>query len=251
MAAGAHSRAPFRGKATAQSFVRSLAFKQRLRICNAYPYDSALEVYVAGKKVTATPMAYKSCDEFLPELHVEDEIDFKVAGTNAGTFTISDLPSSDAVLLMVVYRHNTLSTAVAFESHVFADLASSQVAVMDTYRGTQRAELRIQDAAESGVTHPPRIELLRYDNVVAVDSGAYEVSLRDAGSSTTTARAELVALPKEAYVVLRCGVDAQVGRSYPQELVVYPRSERAQLGAAPRPGPSWAALALLLAAAAA
>lgn len=231
-AAGTNSQTELRGgKLMTHSFVRSLAFKQRLRICNAYPYESALDVYLAKTKLTMEmPLAYKSCGEFFPELHIDDEIDFKVDGTSAGTFTISDLPQNDAVLLMVIYRHSTTSTAVAFESHVFANLGSPQIAVLDTYKGAAEAELRIQDKAESKTQL--RSELLRFDNVVAVDPGVYQVLLRDVQSNATKGSSDLVAVPRESYVVIRCGVEAQVGKSYPEELMVFPVSDRAMLGSA-------------------
>eukprot|EP00425_Heterocapsa_triquetra_P046211 CAMPEP_0195067180 /NCGR_PEP_ID=MMETSP0448-20130528/12320_1 /TAXON_ID=66468 /ORGANISM="Heterocapsa triquestra, Strain CCMP 448" /LENGTH=271 /DNA_ID=CAMNT_0040098553 /DNA_START=87 /DNA_END=899 /DNA_ORIENTATION=+ len=253
-ASGIGSHAPLRAKRTARSFVRSLELKQVLRVCNAYPFSSSLDVYIGRSKLTSRPLAYKSCGEFAPALQVGDKIDFKVADSNAGTFTISDLPSSDAVLLMVVYRHDTISTAVSFESHVFSSLATAQVAVLDTYRGSAKSELRIQDAASPPEVprEPPqaagaqdvRSELLRYDSVVAVDPGLYELLLladdadaaQPAGENTKAvarvgARADLVAKPREAYVVIRCGVEAQEGTAYPQELMVYPHTDKQALGA--------------------
>lgn len=233
-AAGRDGRMQIRGQhlSPAHSFVRSLAFKQRLRICNAYPYESALDVFIGQEKLTTAPLAYKSCGEFRPQLRVDDEINFKVDSTSAGTFTISDLPNNDAVLLMVIYRHSTLSTAVAFESHVFANLGSPQIAVLDTYRGKAQAELRIQDNAQAKAHM--RSELLRFDNVVAVDPGFYDVLLRTAEGNATQvkAKSKLVAVPRESYVVIRCGAEAQVGRSYPEDLMVYPSSDpRAMDGA--------------------
>jgi len=227
--AGARGEHDSRGGTLAtHSFVRSLAFKQRLRICNAYPYASPLDVFIGQARLTTEPLPYKVCGEFLPELRVDDKIDFKVDGTSAGTFTISELPNNDAVLLMVIYRHSTGSTAVAFESHVFAGLNSPQIAVLDTYKGEAKAELRIQDKTQSQINL--RSEVLRFDNVVAVDPGVYEVLLLNETSNSTKAKAELVAVPHEAYVVIRCGVEAQLGQRYPEELMVYPMSDRRNLG---------------------
>lgn len=225
----------------ANSFIRNLEFKQKLRVCNAYPYGSPLDVYVGRKKFTVEPLAYKSCGEFAPALKTGDKIDFKVEEASAGTFTISDLPSSDAVLLMVIFRHDTVSTAVSFESHVFASLMSAQVAVLDTYKGSAKSDLRIQDQGEKKTM---RSELLRYDNVVAVNPGVYEVMLQSEGGDTK-AKAELVAVPKESYVVMRCGVEAQVGTPYPQELMVFPLSDKRALGTAHTAKPT--VLALLMA----
>lgn len=233
--ATAAAGAPLRSKhVAAHSFVRSLELKQVLRVCNAYPFTSALDVFVGKNKVTETPLAYKSCGEFTPALSVGDRVDFKVGESNAGTFTISDLPNSDAVLLMVIYRHDTVSTAVSFESHVFASLQSAQIAVLDTYKGTEKSELRIQDMLEKGPEGEApgeiRSELLRFDSVVAVDPGQYEVLL----VGEKTARSELVAVQREAYVVMRCGVQAEEGPAYPQDLMVYPHTDKKALGAATR-----------------
>lgn len=241
LVAGTNSHNSIRGTAggkqpAAVSFIRNLEFKQTLRVCNAYPYGSALDVFVGHIKLTETPLAYKSCADFAPALQGSDKIDFKVDDTSVGTFTISGLPQSDAVLLMVIFRHDTMSTAVSFESHVFASLVSAQVAVLDTYKGSAKSEVRIQDSPKpdkDGKTVQVRSELLRYDNVVAVNPGIYEVLLQDKVGGETKAKESLVAVQKEGYVVMRCGVEAQVGTAYPQELIVYPRSDRRALGAAP------------------
>merc|ERR1740121_2665630 len=77
------------------------------------------------------------------------------------------------------------------------------------------------DAA--GSEKSQRKEELRYDSVVAVNPGIYHVALTEGGE--TKAQNELVALNRQSYVVLRTGVEAERGPSYPQELVVYPRSD--------------------------
>jgi len=225
------------GSAVAHSFIRTLAFQQKLRICNAYPYDMALDVIVAKENLTAEegPLAYKTCREFKQELHVDDEVDFKIGSTSVGTFTISALPASDAVLLLVIYRANTLSTAVSFESHVFANLQSPQIAVMDLYKGIATAELRVQDTNNEGKSAMElRSELLRYNNVVAVDPGIYQILLRDVKTNGTKAMETLVARPEESYVVIRCGVEAQLGDSFPQDLIAYPLPQRDEHSAAMR-----------------
>jgi len=223
VAAGTNSQTQLRsGQAgAARSFIRNLEFKQPLRVCNVYPYNAALDVWIGKKKLTETQaLGYKSCEEFNPGLQAGEKIDFKVADSSVGTFTISDLPQSDSVLLMVIYRHDTLSTAVSFESHVFANSMQAQVAIIDTYKGKATSELRIQDRQNSKV---PRSEILRYESVVAVTPGIYDVVLRDS-TGEEKAKDDLVALQHEAYVVLRCGVEAQEGQAYPQELLIFPRS---------------------------
>jgi len=204
-------------------FVKSLEFKHRLRVCNAYPYSAALDVYRGkNEKLTDAAMPYKGCKDFLSPLKAGDKLEFKVGDASAGTFSISDLPNNDAVLLLVIHRHDTLSTAVSFESHVFANLLNAQVAIIDTYKGSAKALPRIMDVQHSGKNG--RSEELRYDSVVAVNPGMYNVVLA-ATDGSVKAKGELVALNRESYVVMRTGVESAQGPSYPQELVVYPQSE--------------------------
>mmetsp|Transcript_3109 Transcript_3109/g.9750 ORF Transcript_3109/g.9750 Transcript_3109/m.9750 type:complete len:283 (-) Transcript_3109:109-957(-) len=217
----------------AEGFVRALEFQHRLRVCNAYPYSAALDVYRDGtERLTGkAPMAYKECRDFVSTLKEGDKLEFKVGDASAGTFSVSDLPSHDAVLLLVIHRHDTLSTAVAFESHVFANLMNAQVAVIDTYKGSARSTPRILDAVAAETPNKKntvRSEELRYNSVVAVNPGRYEVEL-DGTDGEMKSKGELVALNHESYVILRTGVEAQLGDAYPQELVVYPRSAVALL----------------------
>jgi len=170
-------------------------------------------------------MPYKACKDFEAPLKAGDKLEFKVGDANAGTFSVSDLPNNDAVLLLVIHRHDTVSTAVSFESHVFANLVNAQVAVIDTYKGAARATPRIKD--EQGMASG-RSEELRYNSVVAVNPGKYDVTL-DAQDGSEQAKTELVALNRESYVVLRTGVESQQGESYPEELVIFPQSDPALL----------------------
>jgi len=141
---------------------------------------------------------------------------------------VSDLPNNDAVLLLVISRHDTLSTAVSFESHVFANLANAQVAIIDTYKGHGKSVPHISEVTGPIRTGKAKIEELRYNSVVAVNPGKYAVALDDK-ADVVQATAGLVALNRESYVVLRVGVQAQQGESFPEELVVFPQSDPAYL----------------------
>jgi len=223
-ALAAASASKVQGVLRAGGFVRALEFKHRLRVCNAYPYAAALDVF-RGKNERMTddgPMPYKQCKDFLSPLKAGDKLEFKVGEASAGVFSVSDLPNNDAVLMLVIHRHDTLSTAVSFESHVFANLLNAQVAIIDTYKGSAKGMPRIMDA--EGQSKASRSEELRYDSVVAVNPGVYQVVLAGKDGETK-AKSELVALNRESYVVMRTGVEAQQGPSYPQELVVYPHSD--------------------------
>jgi hypothetical protein len=223
-------------QAPAVSFIRSLSFRQTLRVCNAYPQGVALDVFVGKDQLTKEKaVPYKSCAEFSQPLTPGQKVDFRVAESVVGTFTISDLPQSDATLMMVIYRHDPRSTAVAFESHVFPDSVQAQVAVIDTYKGKSVSEVVIRDR---GNATAPRQELLRYSTVVAVAPGTYDVVLQGDGIERSTH--PLVAKMHTPYVVLRCGVDAEVGQSFPEEVVIFPQSQEEKSGAAGMAG--WAGL---------
>merc|ERR1740138_610498 len=208
----------------AAGFVRALEFSHRLRVCNAYPYAAALDVFRGkSEKLTSdAPMHYKTCRDFQAPLKSGDKLEFKVGDASAGTFSVSDLPSNDAVLLLVIHRHDTLSTAVSFESHVFANLQNAQVAIIDTYKGVAKATPSIMDVAAKGKTS--RSEELRFDSVVAINPGLYNVHLVGADGKDK-AQSQLVALNQESYVIIRTGVEAQQGAAYPQELIIYPNSD--------------------------
>lgn len=218
---GLTSREALRG--IGSSFVRSLSFRHRLRVCHAYPYDQSLDVYVDRVKVTEAPIAYKTCVESGKQLQPGDKIDFRVGDASVGTFSVSELPSNDAVLLVAIYRHDAVSTAVSFESHVFADLKSAQLAVIDTYRGAAKATTRIMDATDEGTVG--QSEQLRYSSVVALNPGVYDILLQGSDGETK-AMQELVAVEGESYVALRCGIEAKTGPSFPQDIMIFPVSEK-------------------------
>lgn len=196
--------------------------QHRLRVCNAYPYMTALNVFIekpSGKtKITEPPMAYKTCREFEPQLEAGDKIDFRFQEASAGTFVVGDLPNTDAVLMLVIYRHDAATTAVAFESHVFANLLNAQIAVLDTYKGPAKSSIKIQDAEEATTS---RSEALAPNSVVALNPGKYEVVLVGSDEKTKS-RSGLTVENRESCVVIRCGVEPKQGRAYPQELIVYP-----------------------------
>lgn len=209
--------------------IEPIKFKNRLRICNAFAYEAALCVYLnEQERITGnTPMNYKICRDFDQELSSGDKLQFNVGDAVVGTFAVTSLPSQDSVLLLVIHRRDVYSTAVAFESHIFpVTNSSTQIAVLDAFEGGDSSTPVISDAkAPKG---EKRSEEVRYQSVLSVSPGEYEMSLR-AGKHMDFARAPLVALPGECYVVIRTGIAAYNGRSYPQEIVVYPESDPALL----------------------
>jgi len=215
------------------SFISSLQFTHVLRVCNAYPFAHPLDVYIGKEKLTDSPMPYKKCGEFRPTLKAGDKIDFKVDDTSsAGSFSVAELPSNDATLVLVIYRHDTISTGVAFESHVFSNLLNAQVAVVDTYKGAAKAIPRIQDIQKHhDPKHQVRSEELRFDSVMAVNPGMYQVTLEGADGKVA-AKHDLVAVEKESYMVMRVGLESEGGQSYPQEIMIFPQSDPSQFSGA-------------------
>jgi hypothetical protein len=220
-AATGHTRGQ-RNKMQSEGFVRALAFKYTLRLCNSYPSDKKLDVS-KGKESLAGGMAYKECHESPGDLKEGDKLEFKFDGSEAGTFSIGELPQNDATLLLMITRHDTMSSAVSFESHVFANLANSQVAVLDMYRGAEKSTVKIEDKKDAKYS---RSEDLRYDSVVAVNPGQYECVLVGSDGKEQS-RAGLVTKSQHSYVVFRAGVE---GDKYKPELVVFPHDEAPKSG---------------------
>jgi len=235
-------------------FVKPLEFKHLLRVCNAYPYNAALDIYRGSKeKLTKMPLHYKSCEDFEPQLKDGDKLEFKVGDASAGTYAVSALPQNDAVLLLVISRHDTASTAASFMSHIFAShFNSAEVVIMDTYKGIPpQTTLQITDVAKKGSKFGQalRSEELRFDSVMAVSLGNYEVELKhaNAGKQWANRKAKLVALADQSYAIIRVGVGALQGQAYPEELLIFPNSvDKALHGAAATTKVSMALLAVLL-----
>jgi len=208
----------------AQGFVRSLAFDYRLRICNAYPAEQKLVITYGKEDLTKDgAMPYKTCKDFKNDMKTGDKVVFSFDGSEAGTFTITDLPQNDATLLLVIHRHDTNSATVSFESHVFANLANAQIAVIDSYTGSSKSSVKIRDHKADKA----RTEELRYNSVVAVNPGDYECILVSS-TGEQKSKARLVAASKESYIVLRVGVEDKAN-PFPEELMAFPESEESSL----------------------
>ena len=64
------------------------------------------------------------------------------------------------------------------ESHVFPRQTVPQIVIIDTYKGAAQANVRIENAATINQS-----ELLRNDNVVAVNPGHYRLGLKNTQTS--------------------------------------------------------------------
>lgn len=219
----------------------AVEFEHRLRLCNAFPYTSAIHVYRDSDLLTE-PMPYMTCQDVRSPLREGNRLEFKIGDASLGAFSINDLPNSDALLLLIIHRHDPLSTAVSFESHVFGNLVNSEVAVFDTYTGSAQSTPEVFEERQGH----PRTEKLRFNSVVAVNQGKYNVALKDRSGKLKAVR-DLVALNHENYVIIRTGVQAQSGPSFPEDLIVFPQSVAAQLSATTLATPCAALIAGLLA----
>lgn len=209
------------GKGMSKFSLRRQRFAHRLRVCNAYPNVPELDVYLTrlrAEKLTINgPMKYTACADFRTPLMPHDKIEFRAGTTSAGFFAVADLPNNDALLLLVIHRHDTLTSAVSFESHVFANLLNSQIAIIDTYKGKSRAKAFIMHPGAEN-----QRETLRFNSVVAVNSGQYAVKFEtDVGNLTH----DLVALSRSSYVVLRVGAENEYGGLFGENIVVFPNSD--------------------------
>lgn len=227
------------------SLLRSYGFEHILRVCNAYADSNGLEAFLTSQRLTINPVPYSHCEQYGPRLKIGDEIIFKIGLIN-GTFTLSRLPTVGSVMLMIISRHETENNILAFHSHVFKDLKTPQLAIVDAYKGRVPSQLRkedseiyIQAVSPTGV----REEVFKYNTVAVVNPGTYKLQLRgDEGN--LTAVTELVAVARGCYAVIRIGV---ADTMYTPGLLIYPHTDKKLLGAATRThGAAAVRMALLL-----
>jgi len=215
----------FGGKTSENSFITELKYEHKLRICNAYPYDTAtgFDIYKGKNKLTDEPLQYKKCKDFDTKLSTGDKIEFKMNDNDVGAFSIQELPSSNALLFLGIYRHDAQSAAVSFTSHVFANLFNSQIALIDTYRtkSSDKNKSIIKIIDQDDVS---RSEELRFDAVVAVNAGRYQVQdvKINGKEDKVVSLANFNTMNRESYVVMRVGIDDQDNK-FPEEVIVFPQ----------------------------
>jgi len=200
----------------------------KLRLCNGFAWPEAVEMSrVQEPKLVEYPLPYKACHDYALPLRAGDELQFKAGNDRIGTFEVRSLPENPEDLLMIVpHRRDSDSQAVVFESHVFKQTGSAQVAVVDVYKGQQLSPVIVAEGQ--------RHEVLPYGSVVGLAPGAYNFLLgsndassnkshRDAEVKPNAAKApaKLNILKDQNYVVLRVGSG---DTSFPEELVAFPWS---------------------------
>jgi len=226
LASGASALDLHIGKQKSQYISTALEFKQTLRMCNAYPY-SADGVSVLGQHI-----AYKSCADVTQSIHSGDQIDFWSAADKSvlvGSFEVSELPKNDALLLLVIQPHDDISTGVKFQSHIFSNSDDAQVALLDAYVGPAEPVggetfVTIADKKETNPKYESRKEELKFNTVVAVNPGLYEVGVHKVLKA-------LFATDGVKYSVVRVGVKAPDAEKiqYPEDLIVFPEQKKSMM----------------------
>jgi hypothetical protein len=236
-----------------QSIVKRPVFEQLLRVCNSYTDRIPIAVthHRHGAKrfqkpLTKAPIQYGKCQDFPVLLEAHDSIELTQSESEKqekplfiGSFSVSALPKRDASLLLVVQRRGT-STSGVFTSHVFSrlDSSSSQIVVLDAYRGHSHGLLEIRDPqASKDSEHPQRQEGLEFGSVVSVNSGEYECA-RAGGTRPLSTLMKVE--PGSNYVALRIG--AEGNKDFPEDIVVFPQES----GSWRRCAPGFSALLVLL-----
>jgi len=180
------------------------------------------------------PLPYKSCHDYLLPLHTGDELRFRAANKDVGTFFVQSVPTADSLLLLVPHRKDASSEkALAFESHVFLQNNLSQVALIDTVHRTRQDANHSVVFAETRKEHgiwksTGEAEELHFNSVASLSPAYYQLALPSTDNQNAT-QEYLNAHGKDMYVALRVGgIDA----STPEELVVFPHLSLADLESA-------------------
>mmetsp|Transcript_71331 Transcript_71331/g.127192 ORF Transcript_71331/g.127192 Transcript_71331/m.127192 type:complete len:353 (-) Transcript_71331:174-1232(-) len=218
-----------------------------LRICNAYAWTSPMDVYrvhaqqgespeqaqnadfrAKRKREVLTntlPLEYMECRDFLLALDDGDQISFRTGSIDVGTFFTTGLPKKPATLLLIPHRRDRVSMAVAFESHIFTEVDSAQIAVVDTYRGSEKGRVKLLDGgigSEQGVVGEDE---LRFGTVVTVSPGRYKAVLAEP-SGKIIRETVIDAKYYDKIVAIRTGNTAKVKNApaFPESFIVFPSS---------------------------
>eukprot|EP00933_Yihiella_yeosuensis_P076634 TRINITY_DN864_c0_g2_i1.p1 TRINITY_DN864_c0_g2~~TRINITY_DN864_c0_g2_i1.p1 ORF type:complete len:217 (+),score=49.91 TRINITY_DN864_c0_g2_i1:95-652(+) len=151
-------------------------------------------------------LKYQECKDFSNALEQKDIIAFKVAGKKIGGFQVSEVPSFDSVLLLVVYEERG---DVAFKSHAFNPGGKAQVALVKTFAGSLSSSISIQ---KDGKT-----ESFPYDSSLSLDSGNYELKSEDFKTPVSLTSSKV-------YVIMSTGPTQQDTIIYPKDGILEEKS---------------------------
>merc|ERR1719310_822309 len=228
-----------------QPVVQPMKFHQRLLICNAYAHAQPMTVNKNDKDMlSGEGVKYRDCQYLDAQVKPKDRLNFKVKDFEVGgSFVVGNLPTADAVLLLVLEKRPGTSM-VDFQSFAFPtgneDSKESQVAVIDAVRNKDAPpHLRMEDhvVGKDGAAATRRVEQLNFNRVYAVEEGSYDASVEapmsanntDSVTSTTDTMMHTIQLSKnENYVIMRAG-DEEFGDT--PSLVVFPQMNAKSSGA--------------------
>mmetsp|Transcript_57624 Transcript_57624/g.134182 ORF Transcript_57624/g.134182 Transcript_57624/m.134182 type:complete len:296 (-) Transcript_57624:210-1097(-) len=222
---------------------------QNLMICNAYASAEGIDVLAlrSGKRLSAAgPLAYKDCADHRLPLHEGDQLEFRVGNLSVGIFRARGLPPTEASLLLVPHRRHPSSNSAAFQSTAFADLGSSQLVVIDVYRGKGTGKLKLGklvDNAKSESTQEaqssPSVqsEPLKFNSIVPVRPGNYQLMLENPSNKSMKDVTLHVSDARAKFVLMRTGnevdaAEADPKAAFPQELVLHWQNEGSQRSSA-------------------
>jgi len=214
-----------------------LKFKQQLLVCNAYPSDSAVVMQKNGREAVVTadkPLRFQECRYMSTHVEARDRLNVALPDADVqGTFEVGSLPSTDALLLLVLERTEG-SSKVHFQSFAFpshgAGRKDAQLAVINAFEGSagnsSAPHLKMQDHIneKEKQTVAKRVERLNFNRVYTVEEGGYDVSITDQHREGANDQeleqhtAKRLQLKQSSnYVILRTG-----GGHYKESLMVFP-----------------------------
>jgi len=214
-----------------EAMIKPMQFNQSVLICNAYPSKSPMLVHKNKAEVLADKnhaIGFRECRYVKSTLKSQDRLDLMLRDIEVhGTFEVGELPSTDAVLLLVLEKRPK-SQMISFQSFAFpasSDGTDAQLAVIDAYRGnTSAPHLKMEDhvADLKNKNASKRIEQLNFNHVYAVEEGMYDAFVNDHAHAAIeqSTKTTLKLSRSQNYVVLRTGED----NHFDESLVVFPQN---------------------------
>jgi len=243
--------------------------KSTVMVCNAYPNpDANSDIHIHLKKGDEiTPqkgIAYNDCKYIHHAFAFHDQCDPKkktqlceklkfTSKTHTGSYVVDQKLPTDKIVMIVAYKKNAddieegSTSDMGFQTHIFANLMNSQVAVVDAFVGESDhvSALAVYDAQlQQGGGGNIREAHLLTGAVHAINQGAFKLALTkhsadaddkeevvhdDEDFEKDTANAvDFVALNGRSYVAIRVG-DASRPVDFPESVLVFPHSTNSQL----------------------
>jgi len=221
-----------------------------LRICNVFAWHETLRLFLGEEFMaplgtvmvgTYQGLAYKECADFSAVLYEGATVHFRLRyDVEIGSFSPVGAPGS--VVLLVIRRKSSDSSMVPlFATHVFLHSAAAQVAVIDAYLGPRQDKIVLR-REHTSIEHvgqqlaisdtPQDTDTMNFGGVWSLTEGIYKVRLENSEHPTLLPqlrKQNLVALPGECYVVIRCGAEVDHHPAFPETVVVYPEHSELDL----------------------